>query len=120
MTDKDVLAIIIIFILLYIIVRRLIPELVTPPPTQGVISGSAKTVEGVPVVDATVTVSDENGGTADTVLTDAQGNFTVKVLPLGKYRIDIIGIKNPDGSFYEGKVDVELAGTTLVVDVPMV
>lgn len=96
--------------------------MVTPPPPTGIVSGTALTTpDSKPVADATANlINPEDGSIADTQVTDASGNFTFKAVARGKYHIQIVGTKNPDGTWYQGDLDTDLTDATMTVNVPMV
>ncbi len=98
------------------------PVLVTPPPPTGIVSGTALTqADGKPVADATANlVNPEDGSIADTQATDANGAFAFKAVAIGKYHIQVVGTKNPDGTWFQGDMDIDLEQATLTVSVPMV
>ncbi len=116
-----VLALLIIFLFYNKLIRN-DPELVTPPPPTGVISATALTTpDSKPVADATANlVNPEDGSIADTQVTDANGAVTFKAVARGNYHIQIVGVKNPDGTWLQGDLDVTLSEAAQSVNVPMV
>lgn len=85
--------------------------------TQASISGIVVNNEKKPQLGATVLVRNESTGFSTKALTNAQGEFTFKELPLGgpytdaenvrfNYRVNTAGIINPSGDPFQLQVGV--------------
>jgi TonB family protein len=61
----------------------------TPVPTTGVLEGRVLSSKDAPVAEARVDVASEDGATARTFTTSADGAFRFDELPAGVYRIEI-------------------------------
>ncbi len=57
--------------------------------SAGAIQGSVTDKQGAKVSGANVTVADIGTGSTITLVTDARGNYSAPVLPIGKYRIQV-------------------------------
>ncbi len=62
----------------------------------GTILGNVKDKTGAPVPGATITATNLNTGAARTTVSDADGQYTLPLLPLGTYRVqaELAGFKN--------------------------
>jgi len=77
--------------------------------TSGTLVGSVKGANGKPAAGATVTINGETSGYATSVRTDDQGNFRLSQIPLGRYKVEIVGA---DGSKSSDNVLVSLGAAS--------
>ncbi len=60
-----------------------------PDGTTGSISGTASDPSGARVPEAFVSVSNEKGGMSKTIVTDDAGEFSLRSLPSGNYKLEV-------------------------------